>query len=76
MTDSVKLPDVPDKETWLAMTPDERMDVVRSFRVVLGGSRLQDVSTDPDAYYMRPATPTPPTVISYRQKTACLHGTH
>ena len=57
MTDSSEsphVPEVPDAETWLAMTPEERMDVVRAFRAVLGGSRLQDGSPDPDAYYIPP----------------------
>ena len=40
MTDSVELPDVPDADTWSAMTPEERMAVVRAFRAVLGVGRL------------------------------------
>ena len=51
MTESVKLPDVPDADTWNAMTPEERMDVVRAFRAVLGVGRLQNVFPDPAPGY-------------------------
>ena len=47
MTESVELPGVPDAATWKAMKPDERMDVVRAFRAVLGVGRLQNVFPDP-----------------------------
>jgi hypothetical protein len=45
------VPEVPDKETWLAMTPDERMDMVCAFHAVLGVGRLQNVFPDPAPGY-------------------------
>lgn len=50
MTDSVASPNVPEapnKGTWLAMTPDEQMDVERAFRAFLDVGRLQNVFPDP-----------------------------
>jgi hypothetical protein len=50
LTESVELPElprVPDADTWDAMTPEERMDLVRAFRAVLGVGRLRNVFPDP-----------------------------
>jgi hypothetical protein len=51
MMESVELPDVPDADTWNAMTPEELMDVVRAFRAVLGVGRLQNVFPAPAPGY-------------------------
>jgi hypothetical protein len=51
MTESARLPEVPDAETWSAMTPEERMDVVRAFRAFAGVGRLQKVFPDPAPGY-------------------------